>query len=71
MADIEIKSGPKCSKCGIEGIVYIASEDSTEQSKGGDTWFNVAYCNQCGHIHGIFNKVVNSPSVTLPTIPRM
>ncbi|MCX2584535.1 hypothetical protein [Pedobacter sp. MR22-3] len=45
MADIEFKSGPKCSRCGIEGIEYISSKDSTEQSKGGDTWFNIAYCN--------------------------
>lgn len=69
MAEIEFKSGPRCSQCGIEGIEYISSIDSTEQSKKGDAWFNVSYCNQCGHIHGVFNKVVNSPSVSMPPLP--
>jgi hypothetical protein len=71
MADVKTKSGPKCPKCGIEGADYISSEDSSEQSKGGDAWFNIAYCNQCGHIHGIFNKVSLSPSISLPKFPQV
>jgi predicted Zn-ribbon and HTH transcriptional regulator len=68
MADIEIKAGPKCPNCKVEGIEFISSNESTEQSKGGDPWFNVAFCNQCGHVHGIFNKVGLKPSVKLPTM---
>lgn len=57
--------GPICPNCNVEGIEHISSEDSTEQSGNEDPWFNVVYCNQCGHIHGIFNKVVNSPAIKL------
>ena len=71
MAKTEMKSRPKCSKCNVEGTQYISCEDSTEQSKGGDAWFNVAFCNQCGHIHGIFVKVILSPSISLPQMPTM
>jgi hypothetical protein len=57
MSEISAKSKPKCPQCGIEGIEYMSSENSTEQSRLGDAWFDVVFCNQCGHIHGIFNKV--------------
>lgn len=53
---------PKCPECGVEGIEHIVSEDSNESSKGGDAWFNVAYCDKCGHIYGVFAKYVNAPS---------
>lgn len=66
MADVKVKSGPKCPKCGVVGAEYISSEESNEQSKGGDAWFYIAFCNQCGHIHGVFNKVSLSPSISLP-----
>ena len=47
---------PKCPACSVQGIEYITSTDSTEQSKGGDTWFNVAHCSECGHVYGVFAK---------------
>jgi len=60
---------PTCPKCNIAGIDNIASKNSTEQSKGGDTWFNVAYCKGCGHVYGVFAKIVNSPSMPrMPTV---
>lgn len=65
MEKIKTKTGPKCPQCEIVGIEYITYEDSTEESGGGDAWFNVAHCNQCGHIHGIFNKVSNPPSINI------
>jgi hypothetical protein len=65
MEEITIKSGPKCPSCGIEGIEYISSVDSAEHSKSGDPWFNIAFCNQCGHIHGIFNKISLAPTVKM------
>lgn len=57
---------PKCPDCGVRGIEHIVSEDSNEQSKGGDPWFNVAFCAKCGHVYGIFAKVVRQPSLGLP-----
>jgi hypothetical protein len=65
MREVIIKSEPKCPSCAIVGIEYISSGESSEQSKGGDAWFNIVYCNQCGHIHGIFNKVSLSPTVNM------
>lgn len=70
MEENQIKSGPRCPKCEIEGIEYISSEQSTEQSKAGDAWFNVAYCNHCGYIHGIFNKIANPPSMAPIKLPK-
>ena len=63
--------GPKCPSCGIIGIEHIVSDDSTEQSKGGDAWFNVAYCENCGHVHGIFNKISISPTIKMPPLPTL
>ncbi len=62
---------PTCPDCDIKGIEYIVSTPSTETSEGGDPWFNVAHCNQCGHVYGIFAKTVNRPAPVLPgtTIP--
>jgi hypothetical protein len=55
-----------CPTCKSQGIEFVISEPSIEESKGGDSWFNVAYCSSCGHIHGIFNKVSNPPTRTVP-----
>jgi uncharacterized Zn finger protein len=56
---------PKCPDCGVIGIENIVSQDSEEESKAGDAWFNVAYCEKCGHVYGVFAKTVNSPSTKL------
>ncbi|MGE7112311.1 transcriptional regulator [Lysinibacillus sp. NPDC047702] len=52
---------PKCPECKIEGLEHIVSEDSTEESEDGQPWFNVAFCNNCGHVYGIFNKYSLNP----------
>lgn len=49
---------PKCPQCNVEGIEHIVSKDSNERSRGNTAWFNVAYCNECGHIYGVFAKHV-------------
>lgn len=61
---------PKCPECKIQGKKYIVSADSVEESKGGDTWFNIAHCSECGHVYGVFAKVVRSPSVPQVSFPR-
>lgn len=51
--------GPKCPECEVRGIEYIVSEDSREKHKGGDiAWFDVVFCEECGHVYGVFTKTV-------------
>lgn len=52
---------PKCPACGIEGIKHIVASDSAEKSRDGKAWFNVAYCDSCGHVYGVFAKHVFGP----------
>jgi uncharacterized Zn finger protein len=54
---------PKCPSCGIEGIDRIISEESEQKSKEGGTQFEVAYCDNCGYIYGVFAKHVLSHEV--------
>jgi hypothetical protein len=53
---------PKCPDCGVAGVEHIVSMDSHKQSDTNDPLFNVAYCDKCGHIYGVFAKVVNRPT---------
>jgi len=53
---------PMCPECKIEGVQNIASADSADQSKGGDPWFQIAYCKECGHVYGVFAKIINGPT---------
>jgi uncharacterized Zn finger protein len=62
---------PKCPECGATGTEHIVSKDSDEQSKGGDPWFNIVHCDKCGHVYGVFAKVVRSPSMKLPNMPKL
>lgn len=61
---------PKCPDCKIQGREYVVSSDSVEASKGGDEWFNIAHCSKCGHVYGVFAKVVRSPTVNLPPLHK-
>jgi len=61
---------PKCPDCGAVGMDQIVSEESKQQSRGGDAWFDVVYCEHCGHIYGVFAKHVSS-HVAPPPIPRI
>jgi hypothetical protein len=49
---------PRCPRCGIEGIEHIVAGDSVEKAQNGRAWFNVAYCQACGHVYGVFAKHV-------------
>ncbi len=49
---------PKCPECKIEGIHHIVSKDSHEQARDNKAWFQVAHCDSCGHIYGVFSKHV-------------
>jgi hypothetical protein len=60
---------PKCPSCSVEGIEHIVSSDSKEESRSGDPWFNIAYCDQCGHVYGVFAKYVLSYEMNLPVLP--
>jgi len=56
---------PKCPSCGVQGLDHIVSSDSAEKHRSGDAWFNIAHCDECGHVYGVFNKVTLKPSVKL------
>ena len=58
-------TGPKCPSCGVQGIEKIVSQESEETSKGGDPWFYVVHCEDCGHVYGVFAKTLNSPTMPL------
>jgi predicted nucleic acid-binding Zn-ribbon protein len=64
---------PKCPECGIEGIQHITSQESAQKSRGGDAWFEVAYCTACGHIYGVFPKIIYqaTPPPAMPSTPRL
>lgn len=49
---------PKCPDCGAIGIDKIVSKPSKETSRENTPWFFVSYCQECGHVYGIFTKHV-------------
>jgi uncharacterized Zn finger protein len=52
---------PKCPDCSVEGAQHIVASDSEEKSRDGKPWFNVAYCDNCGHVYGVFTKHIFGP----------
>lgn len=54
---------PICPKCSIEGVGYIVSVESDEQSNSSEAWFDIVHCSNCGHIYGVFNKIILRPVV--------
>ena len=53
---------PTCPKCEIKGRGFIEDQKSVQESEGGDPWFVIVFCGNCGHIYGVFPKVILSPS---------
>ena len=49
---------PTCPKCNAVGIEHFASKRSVQQSRGGDPWHFVIYCDECGHVYDILAKHV-------------
>ena len=49
---------PACPTCKVSGIEHIVSRPSDEKAKQGTAWFYVAFCDQCGHVYGVFAKHV-------------
>ena len=49
-------SEPKCPDCGVVAIDDPTPPDSTEKSKDGKPWFNVVFCDECGHVYGVLAK---------------
>jgi hypothetical protein len=58
----ESMAEPKCPSCGVSGAEHVRSRESAEHSRGGDAWFNIVQCEKCGHVYGVFAKVVHDPS---------
>ncbi|TGA95737.1 transcriptional regulator [Sporolactobacillus shoreae] len=61
---------PRCPECGTTGLEHIVYEESVQSSPIGDPWFNVAFCDHCGHIYGVFAKTVHRPSSSIPPVPK-
>lgn len=55
---------PKCPECSVAGLKHIVTEPSEQESNGGDAWFDVVFCSECGHVYGVFAKVVYTPTPT-------
>lgn len=55
-------SEPKCPECRIVGLTHVISSESNQRSTGDDAWFDVVHCSECGHVYGVFAKVVRQPS---------
>lgn len=49
---------PVCPSCSTSGIDKIVSKPSAEKSRENRPWFFVAYCDDCGHVYGVFAKHV-------------
>ncbi|MDH3916021.1 MAG: hypothetical protein OEU49_00070 [Chromatiales bacterium] len=54
-------SEPKCPDCGVVGIDHLTARDSSEKSKDGKPWFNVVFCDECGHVYGVLAKHIFGP----------
>ena len=51
-------SQPRGPSCRTEGMDHIVSKDSRERGRNGRPWFNVVFCDACGHVYGVFAKHV-------------
>jgi hypothetical protein len=49
---------PKCPECEAVGLEHIISEDAKEADDNLNPWFQVVFCNVCGHVYGVFPKHV-------------
>lgn len=58
----ETLNQPRCPECKIVGNEHIQCIASEIKSKIGDPWFETAFCVNCGHVYGVFAKVVYKPS---------
>ena len=57
---------PKCPSCAIEGAEHVVASSSAQQAKAGDTWFEIAHCDACGHVYGVFTKIVHARHTEMP-----
>lgn len=62
---------PRCPECKIIGNEHIHCLPSKIESKGGDPWFETAFCVNCGHVYGVFAKVVYEPTRPPINIPGL
>lgn len=64
-------SQPKCPSCQVQGMEHMISKESRERSKKGHSWFYAVFCDQCGHVYGVFPKhVFNTAAVPQLSIPN-
>lgn len=60
---------PKCPSCGARGADYINAAASIQKEGYGDrdidSIFRIIYCSECGHIHGILPRIINTKPYTI------
>jgi hypothetical protein len=58
----KVMAEPMCPECKAKGTSHITFCDSDakyiNQGDEGDGWFQIVYCDVCGHVYGVFAKVV-------------
>lgn len=57
---------PKCPSCLVQGIQYVIASESQSKTGNGDAWFEIAHCSQCGHVYGVFAKIIHAPTFRRP-----
>lgn len=62
---------PKCPDCKVAGNEFITCQASERKNRVGDPWFETAYCKNCGHVYGVFAKVVYEPTRHVPNMPPL
>ena len=60
---------PHCPECKIEGMSHIISKESDTRSNSGTPWFEVVYCDACGHVYNAIIKHVLSHNVPFSSGP--
>jgi hypothetical protein len=57
---------PKCPSCEAQGIGKIALKETERPTKDDKVCLTVAFCEDCGHIYGVFARASITEEVYLP-----
>jgi hypothetical protein len=61
---------PKCPSCEAQGIGKIALKQTERRAKDDKVCLTVAFCEDCGHIYGVFANAPMIEEVYLPMPTR-
>ncbi len=52
---------PKCPECGVVGADHLVAKESKEHTQDGEPCFHIVFCDQCGHVYGVYSQVIIQP----------